>query len=126
MQDRKDIESRRVDLDPRQRPGVPMEQPPHPRAGAQMPIEPQKSDYPVLKHSGRQQMPPVYGTAVPPKGLSGVLRKLAYSYPDHLARHWMMLLMADRVDAWEYRLRRMLPLAAVLLLGGLTVKLVRR
>jgi hypothetical protein len=58
--------------------------------------------------------------------LSGVLRKLAYRYPDHLARHWMVLLMADRVDSWEYRLRRRLPLAAVLLLGSLTVKLIRR
>jgi hypothetical protein len=126
MSNRKDIESRRVDLDPRRRPGVPMEQPPHPRPGAQMPIEPQHSDYPVLKHGGRTAMPPVYGTAVPPKGLSGVLRKLAYSYPDHWARHWMMLLMADRVDSMEHRLRRMLPVAAILLLGGLTVKLIRR
>ena len=126
MSNRKDIESRRVDLDPRRRPGVPMEQPPHPRSGAQMPIEQQKSDYPVLKHGGRQDLPPVYGTAVPPKGLSGVLRKLAYHYPDHWVRHWMMLLVADRVDSMEYRLRRMLPVAAVLLLGGLTVKLVRR
>jgi hypothetical protein len=126
MSNRRDIESRGVDLDPRQRPGVPMEQPPHPRMGAQMPIEPQHSDYPVLKHGGRREIPPVYGTAVPPKGLSGVLRKLGYHYPDHLARHWMVLLVADRVDSWEHRLRRMLPLAAVLLLGGLTVKLLRR
>jgi hypothetical protein len=126
MSNRTDIESRGVDLDPRQRPGVPMEQPPHPRAGAQMPIEQQQSDYPVLMHGGRQEMPPVYGTAAPPKGLSGVLRKLAYHYPDHWARHWMMLLMADRVDSMEYRLRRMLPLAAVLLVGGLTIKLLKR
>lgn len=121
-----DIEGRGVDLDPGRRPGVPMEQPPHPRAGAQMPIEPQRSDYPVLKHGGRREMPPVYGTAVPPKGMSGVLRKLAYSYPDHLAKHWMVLMMADRVDAWENRFRRVLPLAGVLLLGGLTVRLLRR
>ncbi len=91
-----------------------------------MPIAQQHSDYPVLKHGGRRGMPPVYGTAVPPKGLSGVLRKLAYHYPDHLARHWMVLMMADRVDSLEHRLRRMLPLAAVLLAGGLTVKWLRR
>jgi hypothetical protein len=103
-----------------------MEQPPHPRAGAQIPIAQQQSPYPVLKHGGRREIPPVYGTAVPPKGLSGALRKLAYHYPDHWARHWMMLFMADRVDSWEYRLRRMLPLAAVLVVGGLTVKLLKR
>jgi hypothetical protein len=126
MSNRKDIESRRMDLDPRRRPGIPMEQPPHPRPGAQMPIEQQQSAYPVLKHGGRRELPPVYGTAVPPRGLSGVLRKLAYHYPDHLVRHWMVLMVADRVDSLEYRLRRMLPLAAVLLVGGLTVKLLRR
>lgn len=126
MSDHRDIESRGVDLDPRQRPGIPMEQPPHPLPGAQMPISQQHSAYPVLKHGGRREMPPVYGTAAPPKGLSGVLRKLAYHYPDHLARHWMVLMMADRVDSLEYRLRRMLPLASVLLFGGLTVRLLRR
>lgn len=123
---RQDIEGRGVDLDPRHRPGVPMEQAPHPRPGAQMPIEAQRSDYPVLKHRGRRGMPPVFGTAVPPRGLSGLLRRLAYHYPDHWARHWMVLLVADRVDSWEYRLRRALPGAALLVLGGLTVKLLRR
>jgi hypothetical protein len=120
------IEGRGVDADPRNRPGVPMETAPEPVAGAQVPIEQQKSDYPVLMHGGKQKRPPVFGTAAPPKGLSGVIRKVAYKYPDHWARHWMMLLMADRVDSWEHNLRRMLPLAAVLLAGGLTFKLLRR
>jgi hypothetical protein len=104
-----------------------MEQESQPVAGAQLPIEPQQSDYPVFVHGGRLQgMPPVYGTAAPPKGLSGVLRKWAYHYPDHWARHWMMLLMADRVDSWEHNLRRVLPVAAVLVVGGLTVKWLKR
>jgi hypothetical protein len=51
---------------------------------------------------------------------------VAYHYPDHWARHWMVLFLADRVDVWEHRLRGALPVAAVLLLGGLTVKLIRR
>jgi hypothetical protein len=114
-----------VDADPGQRPGVPMETEPEPLSGAQIPIELQKSDYPVLMHGGRQGMPPVYGTAAPPKGLSGVLRKVAYKYPDHWARHWMILLMADRVDSWEHNLGRVLPVAAVLVLGGLTAKWIR-
>ncbi len=78
----------------------------------------------MFKHSGRKQLPPVYGTAQPPRGLSGLLRKTAYSYPDHLVRHWMVLLLADRVDVWEHRLRRSLPWGpaglAALLVGGLT------
>jgi hypothetical protein len=71
-------------------------------------------------------MPPVFGTAAPIKGLSGVMRKAAYRYPDHWARHWMMLILADRVDSFEHNLRRTLPLAAVLIIGGLTVRRLRR
>lgn len=115
-----------ADADPANRPGIPMETEPAPLAGAQMPIEPQKSDYPVLMHGGKQKMPPVFGTAAPPKALSGLIRKVAYKYPDHWARHWMMLMMADRVDSWEHNLRRALPLAAVVLVGGMTYKLIRR
>ena len=103
-----------------------MEEEPQPRAGAQSPIEPQRSASPVLMHGGRTGMPPVYGTAAPPKGLSGVLRKVGYHYPDHLARHWMVLLAADRVDVLEHKLRRGLPflaaLAAVLVVGGVTTR----
>jgi len=119
------------DLDPRRRPGVPMEELPHPRFGAQIPIEPQKSAEPVIHaHGGLPKMPPVYGTAIPPKGLSGVLRKVAYGYPDHWVRHWMVLLLADRVDVWEHRLRRGLPvavgIAAILAVGSLTLKALKR
>jgi len=120
------IEGRGADADPRNRPGVPMETKPEPVAGAQVPIEPQKSDYAVLMHGGKQKMPPVFGTAAPLKGLSGVIRKVAYKYPDHWARHWMLLLMGDRVDSWEHNLRRVLPLAAVLVVGGVTFRLLRR
>ncbi|WP_164007214.1 hypothetical protein [Pyxidicoccus trucidator] len=113
-----------ADLEPGDRPGVPMETQAQPLAGARAPITPQHADVPVFKHAGRKHMPPVYGTAQPPKGLSGLLRKTAYSYPDHLPRHWMMLLLADRVDVWEHRLRRSLPwglpAAAALLVAGVS------
>ena len=56
--------------------------------------------------------PPVFGTAVPPKGPSGLVRRAAYHYPDHYMRHWTMLLFADRVDLWEHRARKALRLAA--------------
>lgn len=132
MHDPRTIRGWGADLDPRRRPGVPMEEKdPQPRAGAQAPIEPQQTGQPVTHaHGGLPKMPPVYGTSIPPKGLSGVLRKVAYGYPDHWVRHWMVLLVADRVDVWEHRLRRGLPvttgIAAVLGLGGLTFKALRR
>lgn len=119
-----------ADLEPSSRPGIPMETQAQPLAGARTPIEPQHSEVPVFKHAGRKQMPPVYGTAQPPKGLSGLLRKTAYSYPDHWARHWMVLLLADRVDVWEHRLRRSLPggpaAVATLLVGRLTLRRLSR
>lgn len=112
-----------VDLEPSSRPGVPMERAPHPMAGARVPIRRQHSDVRVFKHKGRAGFPPVFGTAQPPRGLSGLLRKVAYGYPDHKARHWMILLLADRVDVWEHRLVRAapwaLPTAGVLALTGM-------
>jgi len=58
-----------------------------------------------------KRMPPVFGTACPPRGLSGAIRKAAYRYPDHELPHWMLLLFADRVEAMGPRLRRLAPLA---------------
>ena len=45
---------------------------------------------------------PVFGTACPPKGLSGVVRRFAYArYSEARAAHWLLLLAADRIDAVE-------------------------
>lgn len=57
---------------------------------------------------------PVFGTAQPPRGVSGVMRRLAYRIPEHHAKHWMLLLAADRVDVVGHRLigaAKWLPLA---------------
>jgi hypothetical protein len=51
-----------------------------------------------------QRLTPVFGTSVPPRGLSGLLRRQAYAIPDHHPLHWQTLLLADRVDVWEHRL----------------------
>ncbi|MDY7229103.1 hypothetical protein [Hyalangium rubrum] len=131
MENPENIRGWGADADPANRPGIPMEMTPHPLPGSQSPIEPQVAEVPVVhKHGGRKQMPPVFGTAAPPKALSGVLRTVAYRYPDHWVRHWMMLLMADRVDSWEHQLRRALPFglaaAAVLVTGGVIFKRIRR
>jgi hypothetical protein len=47
----------------------------------------------------------VFGTSAPLRGLSGALRKYAYRYSEGRAAHWLILLGADRVDAWEHHLR---------------------
>jgi hypothetical protein len=118
-----------VDLNPRNRPGVPMEKAAEPLPGSREPIEPQHSDVKVLKDPHRP-VTPVFGTAQPPTGLSGLLRRFAYGYSDNYARRWVVLLLADRVDALEHSVRRSLRasagLAAVVICGGLTVMLLRR
>lgn len=124
------IPDRGVDRTAESRPGVPMEHAPRP-VGAAHWREPerQQSKPSSFKRVGLEQMTPVYGTAVPPRGLSGLIRRLAYTAPDHHARHWVMLLLADRVDIVESALRRayFLPLALpALAVGGAMLARERR
>jgi hypothetical protein len=47
---------------------------------------------------------PVFGTTAPLRGLSGAIRKYAYSrYSEARAAHWLILLASDRVDVLESR-----------------------
>jgi hypothetical protein len=49
---------------------------------------------------------PVFGTAQPLKGLSGAIRRFSYArYSEGRVGHWMLLILADRVDAWEEHLK---------------------
>ena len=49
---------------------------------------------------------PVFGTAQPLKGLSGAIRRFSYArYSEGRLGHWLLLILADRVDAWEEHLR---------------------
>lgn len=106
-----------VDLDPSRRPGVPMERKPQPWPHTRFPPERQPGEPTSLKH-GRpnRPMPPVFGTAVPLKGLSGAVRRFAYGLPDHYPSHWLLMMLGDRLDSWETRTRRYLPVVAPLAL----------
>ena len=44
---------------------------------------------------------PVFGTSCPPSGLSGMLRDYAFEYGEATNRHWMTLLLADRIGMVE-------------------------
>jgi hypothetical protein len=104
-----------IDLDPARRPGVPKERPPTPWPHTRFPPARMQAPPSAPRH-GRagKPMPPVYGTAVPLHGVSGLVRRAAYRYPDHVMRHWTMLLFADRVDAWGLRAKRLLKVAVPL------------
>lgn len=94
-----------VDRDPAQRPGVPMI--PDEVAPVAPPlVTRQVPEIPVLVSVDVGELTPVFSTAVPPRGLSGLMRRRAYGIPEHKARRWMLLLLADRVDVWEGRMLR--------------------
>jgi hypothetical protein len=113
-----------VDRDLSRRPGVPKARSPEPWPNTQFPPERQHGP-PSSPLHGRPNklMPPVFGTAVPLRGLSGLVRRFAYRYPDHYPRHWLLLLLGDRVDLWTHRFRRVAPFALAI---GAGVLLLRR
>jgi hypothetical protein len=96
-----------ADLDPKDRPSVPKLQWQDDRTGAHWDFpERQPEKWPRERSIEHKFLTPVFGTSCPPKGLSGALRKLSYrKYSEGRAAHWLLLLAADRVDAWESHLR---------------------
>lgn len=111
-----------VDLDWKNRPGVPMMHDPRPMPNTRYPPERQPGIPAVPKH-GRpnKPFPPVFGTSTPLHGLSGIVRKAAYRFPDHKPAHWLLAILGDRVDSWTYHLKKyapvLLPVAALGLFG---------
>jgi hypothetical protein len=45
--------------------------------------------------------PAVFGTSTPPTGLSGVIRRAAFTYSESHWFHWLMLMGADRINVVE-------------------------
>jgi hypothetical protein len=94
-----------ADLDPADRPSYPREQPGI-DTGAHWDFpERQPEKWPRERSVEHAFLTPVFGTSTPPKGASGAIRKYAYKYSEGRAAHWLLLVAADRVDAWESHLR---------------------
>jgi hypothetical protein len=89
-----------VDLAPEDRPAYPKERTP-PRIGDVAPPEHQPLTVEVLHSTERPGLTPVFGTSVPPSGVSGTIRRAAFHYSENDVRHWLMLLFADRVNVVE-------------------------
>lgn len=92
-----------ADLDRSIRPAVPMERTPPRLEGVhwdEPEQQPQRVE--VLQSIERPPgLPAVFGTSVPPSGASGWIRRRAFRHSENNLRHWMMLLMADRVNVVE-------------------------
>jgi hypothetical protein len=52
-------------------------------------------------------MTPVFGTAQPLRGVSGAIRRHAYTFSEGQTAHWMLLMASDRVDVLESRIGAM-------------------
>ena len=91
-----------ADLDRKDRPGVPMERTP-PRFIHQPDGDPQQQQekVEVLVSSERPGITQVFGTVQPPSGLSGMIRRAAFKASENDLRHWLLLLLADRVNMVE-------------------------
>ena len=96
-----------ADLDPADRPSYPMLKYQDDLSGAHWEFpERQPEKEPRERSIEHAFLTPVFGTAQPLKGLSGVIRKYSYArFSEGRAAHWLLLVLADRVDAWEEHLR---------------------
>src|SRR4051794_34959945 len=96
-----------ADLDPKDRPSVPRLQVDPNLAGARWELpEQQPEKWPRERSIEHAFLTPVFGTAQPPKGVSGAIRRFSYRrFSEGRAAHWLLLIAADRVDAVESHLR---------------------
>ncbi|MGY1773576.1 hypothetical protein [Blastococcus sp. SYSU D00813] len=97
-----------VDLDPADRPSVPKLQWQEGFSGAHWEVPDQQPE----RHGPREHsiehaaVTPVFGTAQPLHGVSGAIRRLAYSrFSEARLAHWLLLVAGDRVEATGAHLR---------------------
>ena len=96
-----------ADLDPADRPSHPRLRYAPDTTGAHWDFpERQPEKWPRERSVEHAFLTPVFGTAQPPAGLSGAIRKFSYrTYSEGRLGHWLLLILADRVDAWGHHLR---------------------
>ncbi|SDO20339.1 hypothetical protein [Geodermatophilus sp. DSM 45219] len=95
-----------ADLDPADRPSHPKLQYPA-DTGAHWDFpERQPERQPRERSVEHAFVTPVFGTAQPLRGLSGVVRRFAYErFSEGRLAHWVLLVAGDRIDAWGSHLR---------------------
>jgi hypothetical protein len=61
----------------------------------------QRQDIEVLRSTEHNRRTAVFGTSVPPWGLSGAIRRRAFHSSEGKWSHWLLLLAADRINVVE-------------------------
>lgn len=70
--------------------------------------EQQRGTRPRERSTEHKFLTPVFGTAQPLRGLSGVIRRYAYTFSEGRTAHWLLLLLGDRVYVVESRVEALL------------------
>lgn len=102
-QDYKSIPGWGMDIDKDNEPTYPMKNytgDDHKRSDYERSLQ-QVIDVEILKSNERPEYSTVFGNTVPPSGLSGIIRRYAFKHSEDRYRHWIPLILADRVNAWE-------------------------
>src|SRR3954466_12171955 len=92
-----------IDADPRNDPTYPIKnRTDAEQAGYTWERPPQQdSGVEVLHSNERPNLSATYGTPVPPSGLSGAIRRVAFRYSESAYGHWVPLMVADRINMVE-------------------------
>lgn len=99
----KDIPGWGIDADPQNNPTYPYKHwngADHERLNYERPPQ-QPVTVEVLHSIERPGLSCVFGTTVPPSGLSGAIRRFAFKYSESTYMHWFPLVVADRVNVIE-------------------------
>lgn len=92
-----------VDADPSNDPTWPMreraEVDDHGLTWERPPLQPERVE--ILRSVEHDRTPAVFGTSCPPRGLSGVIRRRAFAFSESQWAHWLLLILADRIDMLE-------------------------
>lgn len=99
----KNIKGWGVDIDPANYPNYPIKDyngDDHQRLDWERPpLQPATVE--ILTSVEHARLPAVFGTTLPPSGLSGAVRRYAFRYNESEYGHWLNLLLADRINVVE-------------------------
>ena len=99
----KDIPGWGMDADPENEPTYPMKHytgDDHKRINYERSVQ-QPQTVEILQSTERPRPTAVFGTTVPPSGLSGMIRRYAFQHSEDRYRHWLPLILADRINMFE-------------------------
>jgi len=102
-EDYKNIPGWGMDADPENEPTYPMKNytgDDHNRINYER-SEQQPETVEILMSNEHPAITRVFGTSVPPSGLSGMIRRYSFKHSEDRYRHWIPLILADRINMVE-------------------------